>query len=342
MANITSRLVKGSPLTFTEIDNNFINLNLDKLERVISVNDNDPGIKITQSGAGNALLVEDSSSPDASPFIIDANGNVQIPGNIIFSEVGSRILGDFSNVTPSNRVAFQTKTSNTNTTLTVIPNGSGSSSAINLYTDSLLNGGSVGISSINESGNQEWSFNSTVLGSGTYLPITYYTSGLERFRISTNGNIGIGTSSPAQKLSVIGTASINGDTQISSLGVGTSASGVNGEIRASNNITAYFSSDIKFKENIKNIEYATVIVSTIGAKTFDWTDEYISNHGGQDEYFLNKSDFGVIAQDVQAVFPLAVKTRPDGSLAVDYSKLCVLAFAAIKELNDRISVLEGK
>ena len=36
------------------------------------------------------------------------------------------------------------------------------------------------------------------------------------------------------------------------------------------------------------------------------------------------------AQDVQEVFPLAVRTREDGSLAVDYEKLCILSFAAIK------------
>ena len=37
-------------------------------------------------------------------------------------------------------------------------------------------------------------------------------------------------------------------------------------------------------------------------------------------------NLGVIAQDVQAVFPRAVRIRPDGSLAVDYDKLIALAF----------------
>jgi hypothetical protein len=69
---------------------------------------------------------------------------------------------------------------------------------------------------------------------------------------------------------------------------------------------------------------------------FDWTEAYIAKHGGVDNYFQPKSDFGVIAQDVQAVFPVAVRIREDGTLAVDYEKLCALAFAAIKELNDKI------
>jgi len=48
-----------------------------------------------------------------------------------------------------------------------------------------------------------------------------------------------------------------------------------------------------------------------------------------------------VAQDVQSVFPLAVRLRDDGILAVDYEKMCALAFAAIKELKAEIDVLKG-
>jgi hypothetical protein len=130
--------------------------------------------------------------------------------------------------------------------------------------------------------------------------------------------------------------------QVASFGVGTAASGTTGEIRATNNITAYYSSDAKFKENVRVIDDATAKVAAIGGKYFDWTDAYIAEHGGEDGYFIQKADFGVIAQDVQAVFPQAIRTRPDGSLAVDYEKLSALAFAAIAELVKRIEVLEAK
>jgi hypothetical protein len=128
---------------------------------------------------------------------------------------------------------------------------------------------------------------------------------------------------------------------ITSLGVGTAPSGTAGEIRATNNITAYYSSDAKFKENIQDIPNALDIVVAIGSKTYNWTDEYISEHGGEDGYFVQKSDFGVIAQDVQRVFPQAVRTRPDGSLAVDYEKLSTLAFGAIAELKKEIDLLKA-
>ena len=35
-------------------------------------------LRVTQTGAGNAFLVEDSSNPDATPFVIDATGSVGI------------------------------------------------------------------------------------------------------------------------------------------------------------------------------------------------------------------------------------------------------------------------
>lgn len=132
------------------------------------------------------------------------------------------------------------------------------------------------------------------------------------------------------------TVNTTSNVQHASLGVGTTASGTSGEIRATNNVTAYYTSDISFKENIQDIDNALEKVLAIGGKTYDWTDEFISEHGGLDDYFMRKSDFGVVAQDVQAVFPVAVRTKADGTLAVDYEKLVALAFAAIKELSKNI------
>jgi hypothetical protein len=128
--------------------------------------------------------------------------------------------------------------------------------------------------------------------------------------------------------------------QVSSLGVGTAASGTAGEIRATNNITAFYSSDARLKENVQPIQGALGIVSAVGGKTFDWTDAYIADHGGEDGYFVRKADFGVIAQDVRAVFPMAVREREDGTLAVDYEKLVAVAFAAIAELKAEVEALK--
>jgi hypothetical protein len=148
-----------------------------------------------------------------------------------------------------------------------------------------------------------------------------------------NGSAAITMSIPQ----AVGTAS---SVQFGSLGVGTAASGTTGEIRATNNVTAFYSSDAKFKENVKVIPNALDKVDAIGGVTFDWTEQYIKDKGGEDKYFVQRADFGVIAQDVESAFPLAVRKRDDGSLAVDYPKLVALAFAAIKELKAEVDELK--
>ncbi len=78
--------------------------------------------------------------------------------------------------------------------------------------------------------------------------------------------------------------------------VGTTANPGAGAIYATGNITAYYSSDIKFKENVRDIPDALATVNAIGGKLFDWTDDYIESKGGADGYFVQKADFGVVAQ----------------------------------------------
>lgn len=131
-------------------------------------------------------------------------------------------------------------------------------------------------------------------------------------------------------------------TQSNSIGVGTAPSATIGEIRATDNIIAYYTSDLKFKQNIKPIDDALSKVVAIGGKYFDWSNEYIEARGGEDGYFIQKHDIGVVAQDVEKVFPEAVRKKADGSLAVDYPKLCVLAFQAIAELKEELDNIKGK
>jgi hypothetical protein len=189
-------------------------------------------------------------------------------------------------------------------------------------------------------------------GNGVAVPagksMFVYNNGIDVVEAITNANItgivsaGTGVTVVGNQVSIGQAVATSSDVQFDSFGVGTPASGTTGEIRATDNVTAYYSSDRKFKENIQDIESPLSKVLAIGGKTFEWTDEYLSDRGGEDGYFIQKNDFGVIAQDVQAVFPVAVRTKSDDTLAVDYEKLCALAFAAIKELEKRITILENQ
>lgn len=161
--------------------------------------------------------------------------------------------------------------------------------------------------------------------------------------ISISGNAA--SANTATTATVAGTANAlntSGNYQLGSLGVGTAASGVAGEIRSTGDVTAFFASDARLKENIRPIEGALGIVLAIGGKAFDWDDTHLQARGGEDGLFVRKADFGVIAQDVEQVFPLAVRTRPDGFLAVDYAKLAALAFQAIAELKQEVDGLRAR
>jgi hypothetical protein len=232
----------------------------------------------------------------------------------------------------------------------------------NLTLSGTVNSLAAGTYGISISGNATTATTANALNTGnSYTAVNYVSTQTSGTALQVGDNSGIrnfSTSGQAVFIDVAGGGSTPGQlifrntnsftamatfggsgTQLTSLGVGTGPSGTAGEIRATNNVTAFFSSDARLKENVADIQGALDTVTAIGGKTFDWTDAYIAQHGGSDGYFVRKSDFGVIAQDVEQVFPLAVRTREDGTLAVDYEKLVAVAFAAIAELRAEVNEL---
>ena len=128
----------------------------------------------------------------------------------------------------------------------------------------------------------------------------------------------------------------SGDYQFNSIGVGTAASALAGEIRATNDITAFYSSDIRLKENIQPIQNALEKVESISGNTYDWKEGYdeIHSHKG--------NDIGVIAQEIESILPQIVTNRDNGYKAVQYEKIVPLLIEAIKELSAKIKRLENK
>ena len=124
------------------------------------------------------------------------------------------------------------------------------------------------------------------------------------------------------------------------LGVGTDAGATDGEIRATGDITAFYTSDQSLKENVKNIENPLDKINQINGVTFDWTDDYIESQGGNDDYFMRKNDVGVIAQEVEKVLPEVIGTRANGTKAVKYDRIVALLIEGIKDLNKQVSDLK--
>ena len=127
---------------------------------------------------------------------------------------------------------------------------------------------------------------------------------------------------------------LGGNSQISSLGIGTAASGTSGEIRATNNITAFYSDD-RLKTKLGNIQGALAKVKTLSGFYYE------ANQTAQDLGYEVIREVGVSAQQVQAVMPEVVVPAPidDKYLTVRYEKLIPLLIEAIKELDAKIESL---
>ncbi|MBY0315674.1 MAG: tail fiber domain-containing protein, partial [Bdellovibrionales bacterium] len=122
---------------------------------------------------------------------------------------------------------------------------------------------------------------------------------------------GIGTTGPSEKLHVVGNLRVQGSTDCT-LGNGAGAT----------NCT----SDIRLKENITPIDSALDKITQITGVEFDWNDLAL---------VPGKHSMGVIAQEVQKVFPTAVVENASGYLAVDYAVLVSPLIQATKELNNK-------
>jgi chaperonin cofactor prefoldin len=117
---------------------------------------------------------------------------------------------------------------------------------------------------------------------------------------------------------------------------------VTGETYVTSNITAYYSSDISLKDNIRPIESAIFKVKQIRGVTFDWNEK-------STELQQQKGhDVGLIAQEVEKILPEVVQIREDGIKAIQYEKVVPLLVEAIKEqqvtienLTKRIELLEN-
>ena len=271
------------------------------------------------------------------------SSSTQLSGTTIQNLSGS-FTGSFKG--PLNGLASQaslviTQNSNTNQDYSLVFVISGSNGFLQTYTDGLSNLlynpstnrlKSDYIQGAIEATNGVVSGSSQITLSGT----TGYSSLATTFEPIASSTHTLVTGSSQITLSSTTGGSTTSDVQFGSLGIGTTASGVSGEIRAAGDITAYYSSDERLKENIQPIENALSKVEAISGNTYDWKEgfETIHSHKGH--------DLGVIAQQVQSVLPEVVTERETGYLAVDYVKLVPVLIEAIKELSAKVKELESK
>ena len=139
--------------------------------------------------------------------------------------------------------------------------------------------------------------------------------------------------------------STTASVQLGSLGIGTAASGTSGEIRATNEITAYYS-DRRLKENVKVIDNAVTKVLSLNGITY--TPNELAESFGYDR---TVKLVGLFADEVEAVLPEATRPAPfdqdengnsksgENYKTIQYEKLVPLLIEAIKEQQQQIAQL---
>jgi hypothetical protein len=131
-------------------------------------------------------------------------------GNLTFTGTGNRITGNFGTGTVDTRILFQNSNSNAQTNIVAVENGTTTTATgaaqLVVAESGYATNGNAAVGALLLVKNTDVRISSSILNSGTYLPMTFHTGGSERMRIGTTGNVGIGTSSPDSPLQVSGQA----------------------------------------------------------------------------------------------------------------------------------------
>ena len=137
------------------------------------------------------------------------------------------------------------------------------------------------------------------------------TSSEGRMIIDHNGEVGIGTTAPADLLHV------NGDVRV--LNCVRNSAGTQ--------IAGTCASDLRFKKEITSFPNLLDRVSQLRPVNYYWrADEFPTKAWSADQ------TYGLVAQEVEAVMPDLVETMADGYKAVNYSKLPLVLLQAVREL----------
>ena len=102
------------------------------------------------------------------------------------------------------------------------------------------------------------------------------------------------------------------------------------DIVADGDVVADLDSDERLKNNITPIKDPLEKVNELSGNTFSWNEK---SHKDGD-------DVGVIAQEVQRLFPSAVRVKDNGFLKVDYVRLIPVLIESIKVLSQKVQDLE--
>jgi hypothetical protein len=311
---------------------------------LIFTTDTGQSIKFNELGTDNITLqtadgdIELKSSGGGDILLDPTSGLISVKGNVSMQDGTSKFLSSGGNdiVFGNNLVITGSITTTGNITTTGTINGLTFSSGIVSSSAQTIANLPTGV----VSGSAQTIANlptGTVSGSSqiTYASISSIPGGIVSGSAQTIANLPTGVVSGSSQVTLSSTTggTTSSNVQFNSLGIGMAASETAGRIDATNDVVAFSTSDIRFKENIVPIENALDKISKISGNTYDWKEENKIEHG------YEGNDVGVIAQEIEAVLPQLVQTRENGFKAVKYDKLVALLIEGIKEQQTQIHSL---
>lgn len=134
--------------------------------------------------AGSTTAISLGSS--ASTGTVEMFGSTTIAGNLTLSGTGRAISADFTNATVASRAYFKSSTLNGQTSLIAVPNGSSTDAKVGVVNNSTPTNSSRIYIGTNASTDVQ--VVSDTFGSGTYLPMTFWTNGAAQVKLDISGN----------------------------------------------------------------------------------------------------------------------------------------------------------
>jgi hypothetical protein len=278
----------------------------------------------TNANTASAIVARDASGNFSAGTITATTFSGALTGNVTGNTSGSSGSCTGNSATVTDGVYLSTAQSVT---------GRKTFNA-NLSSGSVLNAsGSLGAIEIQNTGT----------GNGAFLAFHRPSAYASYFGLDTDNNFAVGGWSAGAALGLM---------KVGSFGVGTASSGTAGEIRATNNITAYYS-DERLKNFIGKISNALEKVNSLNGYY------YKENSKAKELGYNNDSlQVGISAQEVEKILPEIVTLAPidcatdsagktisktgENYKTVYYEKLIPLLIEAIKELSLEIEKLKHK
>jgi len=361
---------------------------------IVSSNTSSNAVRITQTGSGNALIVEDEASPDGTAFIVSANGSIgigttipeyklTITNNALPTTGLTHAIADFTgSVDGYTQLNIRNSLAGTSASADLIATADTGSDTTN-FIDLGINNSTFSSGSWTVNGaldgylyTSDGSLSIGIATSNAAKYLSFFAGGFlsanEQVRINQTG-VGIGTTNPTSKLTVVGDVRITG---VSTLGITTTTNLTTQQLNVFGISTVGFLTATDAYIGVATVGFLTATDAYIGVATVGFltaTNIFVSGVTTSTDFDslsdfnlktnihqidgslakviqirgvtfdwkeTNRSSAGVIAQEVEKVLPELV--NGEEIKTVNYNGVIGALVEAVKELKAENDILKER